>query len=90
MAGHSRPKDGVASARLCPGHPRLVTSKKDVDARDICAKTRFALLPGHDEDKTTVPHGVIETGEKSTNQLLGCTKPLTFELIARGPTSWAT
>src|SRR6202790_2938797 len=22
MAGHSRPKDGVASARLCPGHPR--------------------------------------------------------------------
>jgi hypothetical protein len=23
MAGHSRPKDGVASARLCPGHPRL-------------------------------------------------------------------
>jgi len=23
MAGHSRPKDGVASARLWPGHPRL-------------------------------------------------------------------
>jgi hypothetical protein len=23
MAGHSRPKDGVASACLCPGHPRL-------------------------------------------------------------------
>ena len=23
MAGHSRRKDGVASARLCPGHPRL-------------------------------------------------------------------
>src|SRR5204863_5747215 len=23
MAGRSRPKDGVASARLCPGHPRL-------------------------------------------------------------------
>jgi hypothetical protein len=22
---------------------------KDVDARHICAKTRFALLPGHDE-----------------------------------------
>jgi hypothetical protein len=32
MAGHSRLKDGVASARLCPGHPRL-GSKKDVDAR---------------------------------------------------------
>jgi hypothetical protein len=25
MAGHSRPKDGVASARLCPGHPRLTS-----------------------------------------------------------------
>src|SRR5882757_4538811 len=23
MPGHSRSKDGVASARLCPGHPRL-------------------------------------------------------------------
>jgi len=23
MAGHSRLKDGVAYARLCPGHPRL-------------------------------------------------------------------
>src|SRR6266702_7639730 len=32
MAGLSRPKDGVASARLCPGHPRDAT-KKDVDAR---------------------------------------------------------
>jgi hypothetical protein len=39
MAGHSRPKDGVASARLCPGHPRLGRTK-DVDARD---------KPGHDE-----------------------------------------
>ena len=34
MAGHSRPKDGVVSARLCPGHPRLGRSK-DVDARDV-------------------------------------------------------
>jgi hypothetical protein len=23
MAGHRRSKNGVASARLCPGHPRL-------------------------------------------------------------------
>jgi hypothetical protein len=37
-----------------------------------------------------VPYGVMETGEKSTNQLFGCTKPLTFGLIARGATSWAT
>jgi len=36
MAGHSRPKDGVASARLCPGHPRLgcLYERQDVDARD--------------------------------------------------------
>jgi hypothetical protein len=41
MAGQSRPKDGVASARLCPGHPRLwQTKRKFVDARD---------KPGHDE-----------------------------------------
>jgi hypothetical protein len=51
MAGHSRLKDGVASARLCPGHPRLKCGAglEDVDARHICAKTRFALLAGHDD-----------------------------------------
>ncbi len=41
MAGHSRPKDGVASARLCPGHPRLLSCQlQNVDARD---------KPGHDD-----------------------------------------
>src|SRR5580658_7031509 len=35
-------------------------------------------------------HGVMEIGEKSTNQLFGCTKPLIFGLSARGATSWAT
>jgi hypothetical protein len=36
MAGHSRPKDGVASARLCPAIQVLILPKqrKDVDARD--------------------------------------------------------
>jgi hypothetical protein len=34
MAGHSRPKDGVASARLCPAiHVFLLNCIKDVDAR---------------------------------------------------------
>jgi hypothetical protein len=43
MAGHSRPKDGVASARRCPGHPRLASrKKKGVDARD---------KRGHDVEK---------------------------------------
>jgi len=26
MAGHSRPKDGVASARLCPGHDEEIAA----------------------------------------------------------------
>jgi hypothetical protein len=43
MAGHSRPKDGVASARLCPAIHALDRSiKKDVDARD---------KPRHDEGR---------------------------------------
>jgi hypothetical protein len=34
MAGHSRLKDGVASAPLCPAtHVFLTYSHKDVDAR---------------------------------------------------------
>ena len=40
MPGHSRPEDGVAFARLCPGHPRLFFSIQDVDGRD---------KPGHDD-----------------------------------------
>ncbi len=37
-----------------------------------------------------IDYCVIDTGEKSMNQLFGCTTPVTFGLIARGPTSWAT
>ena len=41
MPGHSRSKDGVASARLCPGiHVFVSRRKKDVDGRD---------KPGHDD-----------------------------------------
>jgi hypothetical protein len=42
MTGPSRPKDGVASARLCPAIHVFAAdlSKEDVDARD---------KPGHDE-----------------------------------------
>jgi len=42
MAGHSRPKDGVASARLCPAIHVFGSGKQDVDARD---------KRGHDERK---------------------------------------
>jgi hypothetical protein len=40
MAGLSRPKDGVASARLCPAIHALLQGTKNVDARD---------KPGHDD-----------------------------------------
>ena len=53
----------------------------------------FASKPPSPTGRGSAPYqlqGVIETGEKSTNQLFGCTKPLTFGLIARGATSWAT
>jgi hypothetical protein len=33
-------------AGLDPAIHASTTSKKDLDARDICAKTRFALKPG--------------------------------------------
>jgi hypothetical protein len=36
-------------AGLVPAIHVVCISKKDVDARDICAKARFALLPGHDD-----------------------------------------
>jgi len=41
MAGSSRPKDGVASARLSPAIHALFATKKAVDAR---------RKAGHDED----------------------------------------
>ena len=53
-----------------------LAAKEDVDARH--------------EAGMTLTHGTIEIGEKSTSQLFGCTRPLIFGLIARGPTSWAT
>src|ERR1700730_1195941 len=45
MAGHSRSKNGVASARLCPAiHAFLEGGAKDVDARD---------KPGHDDAESS-------------------------------------
>jgi hypothetical protein len=39
-------------AGLVPAiHAFLIARKKDVDARHVCAKTRFALLAGHDENE---------------------------------------
>jgi hypothetical protein len=50
MAGHSRPKDGVASARLCPAIHDLSCGTKNVDARD---------KPGHDEFVGSMPMKTI-------------------------------
>jgi hypothetical protein len=39
-------------AGLVPAiHAFAAPVKEDANARDICAKTRFALLPGHDEER---------------------------------------
>jgi hypothetical protein len=45
---------------------------------------------GEASEQKRLSYGAIDTGEKSTNQLFGCTNPLTLGLIARGATSWAT
>jgi hypothetical protein len=38
-----------ACPALCRASTSFLVEAEDVDGRDICAKTRFALLPGHDE-----------------------------------------
>jgi hypothetical protein len=51
MAGLSRSKNGVASARLCPAiHGSLAVLSKTWMPATSSAKTRFALLRGHDVD----------------------------------------
>jgi hypothetical protein len=43
MAGQSRPKDGVAYARLCPAiHEFLEQTKQDVDARHKAGHDKVA------------------------------------------------
>ena len=65
-----------------------------VPAIHVFAKARKTWMPGSSpgmtKGKVMAPHGTIVIGEKSTNQLFGCTKFLIFGLIARGATSWAT
>jgi hypothetical protein len=56
MAGRSRPKNGVASARLCPAiHGLLISDCKDVDARDKPAHdgTTF-YLAGYVYNRSTI------------------------------------
>ena len=80
MAGHSRLKTASLSLAYVPAIHVLATAGK-------------AWMPGSSPGmtaKAVLSYGAIDTGEKSTNQLFGCTKPLTFGLMARGETSWAT
>jgi len=74
---------------LDPGIRAFLAWGQDVDGRDIWREYGASrLLPGRDDGKSeAADHGTIEIGEKSTNQLFGCTKPLSFGLIARGATS---
>jgi hypothetical protein len=46
MAGHSRSKDGVAFARLCPDIHVFLAACQDMDGRD---------KPGHDDVDRHVP-----------------------------------
>src|SRR2546430_811735 len=57
MAGHSRPKDGVASAHLCPAiHAFRPASKKDVDTRhEATAVWHVPCL------SWSLPHGDVST-----------------------------
>jgi hypothetical protein len=63
MAGHSRLKDGVASARLCPGHPRLSCQREVVDVRG---------KPGHDEKSE------YSSGDWKELNVLGCAPRFQF------------
>jgi hypothetical protein len=48
-AGHSRLEDGVASARLCPGHPRLT-----------CCRCHKTWMPGTSPGTTNLKHYFID------------------------------
>jgi hypothetical protein len=45
MAGHSRPYDDVAFARLCPGHDEADGKHHPIRQLAILTKTRFLLPP---------------------------------------------
>ena len=62
MAGHSRLKDGVASARLCPGIHAFRAKWQDVDGR---------VKPGHDDaDRHLL--AVIVTGWRGVSSRNRC------------------
>ena len=49
-----------------PGiHVFLASTEKDVDGRDICAKTRFALWPGHNQRRAVMKITVLGGGNGS-------------------------
>jgi hypothetical protein len=63
MAGHSRLKDGVASARLSPAiHVLRAALLRTWMPGTSSAKTRFALPPGHDELNQLSQRSLGDTG----------------------------
>src|SRR5262249_10845292 len=61
MPGHSRPKDGVASARLCPGHPRSLCVKAWM-GRSSPGMTTNAKVPRRGVRKTVALELVGQCG----------------------------
>ncbi len=79
---------------LCIGYAKSVPDEGfGIRGKRPLTRPRYAqaLSPTRGESNgSLIDYGVMEIGEKSTNQLFGCTKPLIFGLMARGATSWAT
>src|SRR6266481_5548928 len=83
MAGRSRPKDGVASARLCPAIHVFLALGQDVDARheaghDDFAKTQLFFSPdmiGPNKSQLSPLKRIIcncSSGAKSVGLVLIC------------------
>ena len=87
----SMPDEGSVNVERPPHPPSLRHSRCCIGILLVTAAgDRLCTLSDTGSGVPPADHGVIETGEKSTNQLFGCTNPLTFGLMARGATSWAT
>jgi hypothetical protein len=81
---------------LCIGYATSASDEGIRSRREPLTRLRFAKPPspttgeGEELSRLNERYGVMEIGEKSTNQLFGCTNPWILGLMARGATSWAT
>src|ERR1700682_4599493 len=77
MAGHRRPRDGVASVRLCPGHPRLGTSKHERRGCPGQARTSPGMT---NSGVRRIPSRAAQPRARGS-----CAMPVTVELPAPEP-----